>query len=155
MGFCSEYWFIHCYDIHFSYPDHLKNMYQKSSLHEICTHFCVTVLWPQRTYFVLVLQNGEQCWRSNSMPSSYFTLWQPYSCIISHSLINSKHFHFIVIIRPKHCFNCSNSKHDHTEMFHSCTQSKWHNKTATSYTQKTDHRTLCYEHFLLAESCRV
>jgi hypothetical protein len=78
-----------------------------------------------------------------------------YSCIISHSVIRSKHFHFIVIIRPKHCFNFSNSKHDHREMFHSCSPSKWHNKTDISYTQKTNHRTLCYEHFLLAESYRV
>jgi hypothetical protein len=78
-----------------------------------------------------------------------------YSCIISHSVIRSKHFHFIVIIRPKHCFNYSNSKRDHREMLHSSSSSKWHNKTATSYTQKTDYRTLCYEHFLLAESYRV
>lgn len=69
-----------------------------------------------------------------------------YSCIISHSVIRSisvwfQHFHFSVINRPKHCFNFSNSKHDHKEMFHSCSPSKWHNKTTTSYTQKTDHGT--------------
>jgi hypothetical protein len=128
-------------------------MHQKSSLYAICTHFCVTVLPSQRTAVHILSLNGiEEVTPCHLHISLFDKPPTSYSCIISHSVIRSKHFHFIVIIRPKHSFNFNNKKHNHREMFHSCSPSKWHNKTATSYTQKTDHRTLCYEHFLMAES---
>jgi hypothetical protein len=122
----------------FPSQDHFNSMHQKSSLSAICTYFCVTVLPSQRTavhilsVFFKMVNTVEEVTPYHLHMPLFEKPPTSYSSIISHSVIRSKHFHFIVRIRPKHSLKFNNIKHEHRKTFHSCSPSKWHNETATS-----------------------